>query len=132
MRLLTRRLLVVIIVVGGILAATGIYMSSHPMVQEASGSVGSIAPEEEETIVIPEDTNNLTQNYTIPSQVLFKGKTYTVIKKDLKFIGPETPVCPYCSSNSTTQTGSSTQGNYWFYYYHCYTCNRNFATYASQ
>jgi len=131
MRLLTRKLLVVIIVVGGILAATGIYVSSQPVIQEASGSVGTIAPEEEETIIIPEDTN-LTQNYTIPSQVLFKGNTYTVIKKDLKFIGPETPVCPYCGSNSTTQTGSSTRGNYWFYYYQCYTCNRFFTTYANQ
>jgi hypothetical protein len=131
MRLLTRKLLVVIIVVGGIMAATGIYLSSHPMVQESSGSVASIAPEEEDTIVIPEDTN-LTQNYTIPSQVLFKGENYKVIKKDLEFIGPETPVCPYCDSNSTEQTGSSTQGNYWFYYYRCYTCNQNFATYASR
>ncbi|MEN6329801.1 MAG: hypothetical protein ABFC91_05855 [Methanobacteriaceae archaeon] len=129
MRLLTKKLLVVIIVVGGILAATGIYVSSHPMVQESSGSVPSIAPEEEETIVIPEEAN-LTQNYTIPSQVLYKGQTYQVIKKDLEFLGPETPVCPYCSSNSTTQTGTSTQGNYWFYYYHCHTCNRYFTTYA--
>jgi hypothetical protein len=131
MRLLTRKLLVVIIVVGGILAATGIYLSTHPMVQEASGSVASIAPEEEDTLVIPEEAN-LTENYTIPSQVIFKGNTYTVIKKDLDFIGPETPVCPYCKSNSTAQTGSSSQGNYWFYYYQCYTCNRNFATYANR
>lgn len=116
--------------VGGILAVTGIYLSSHPLVQESSGTVASIAPEEEDEIDIPEDAN-LTENYTIPSQILFKGETYAVIKKDLEFIGPETPVCPYCNSNSTTQTGSSTQGNYWFYYYHCYTCHRNFATYVS-
>lgn len=130
MRLLTKKLLVVLIVVGGILAVTGIYLSSHPLVQESSGTVASIAPEEEDEIDIPEDAN-LTENYTIPSQILFKGETYAVIKKDLEFIGPETPVCPYCNSNSTTQSGSSTQGNYWFYYYHCYTCHRNFATYVS-
>lgn len=131
MRLLTRRLLVVIIVVGGILAATGIYLSTHPLEQEASGSVASIAPEDEEEIIIPQESN-FTENYTIPSQVLFKGDTYTVLKKELKFIGPETPVCPYCGSNSTDQAGSSTQGNYWFYYYQCYTCHRNFATYANR
>jgi hypothetical protein len=130
MRLLTRRLVVVIIVVGGILAATGIYISSHPIIQESSGSVASIAPEPEEMITIPESTN-LTQNYTLPSQVTFKGQTYNVIKKDLEFVGPTTPVCPYCNSNSTTQTGSSTQGNYWFYYYHCNTCKRYFAGYAT-
>ena len=130
MRLLTRKLLVAILVVGGILAAFGIYMSTHPMVQEATGSVAIVAPEEEDTLVIPEEAH-VPGNYTIPSQIMYRGNTYSVLK-DLNFVGPVTPLCPYCGSNSTAQAGSSSQRKYWFYYYQCHTCHRKFATYASR
>ncbi|HMK54681.1 MAG TPA: hypothetical protein VK444_07865 [Methanobacteriaceae archaeon] len=130
MKKLTKNLLLVILIIGGILVATGVYISSHPVVQESSGSIGNPVPEPEDNITIPNDTVNLTQNETIPQNVVFNGQSYSVINKELTFVGPSSPICPYCGSSNTIQTGSSSRGKYWFYYYHCNTCKKNFANYA--
>lgn len=131
MKKLTKKLLLVLLIIGGILIATGVYIISHPIIQESSGSISSPTPEPEDNITIPLNNDNLTQNETIPQNVVFNGQNYTVITKDLNFIGPKTPVCFSCGSTNTIQTGSSTRGNYWFYYYHCNSCQENFANYAS-
>ncbi|MDP3065153.1 MAG: hypothetical protein Q8N08_00260 [Methanobacteriaceae archaeon] len=131
MKKLTKKLLLVLLILGVILVATGVYISWHPIVQESSGSISSPTPEPEDNIYFPNNTVNLTPNETIPQNVVFNGQNYSVITKDLKFIGPNTPVCPNGGSTNTIQTGSSTRGNYWFYYYHCNLCQKNFANYAS-
>jgi hypothetical protein len=127
-------IIVCIILVAGIGVTTGMLIEKNSKVSNVQNDPAE-NPSAQNTSNGIKHVNTTVQSHTNKNQVhngqkLFKGQYYTIINKELKYVGESWPICPFCGSKDTGDVGTKTEGSYWYYFFHCNACGKNFVSYA--
>ena len=104
--------------------ATALGFTTGPLLQEKP-----ILPSKTtKNTTITNNPNKTTSNLNNTNQD--KEDLVTFPSGYLIHVGEAHPICPFCGSTDTYQTGTGPVGDYWYYYYHCNSCGRDFAEYT--
>jgi len=126
-------IIICIFLVAGIGLTTGMLIEKN-WANTPNNSIGNQSIQNTSN-TMDKHVNTTVQNHTDKNQAhngekLFKGKYYTIINKELKYVGESWPICPFCGSKDTVDVGTKTEGSYWYYFFHCNACGKNFVSYA--
>ena len=128
-------IIVCIILVAGLGLTVGMLIEKNSGITTSqSNSIGNQSVQNTSNSSIGHVNTTVKTSKTVKNinngQKLFNGQYYTVINKELDYVGESQPVCPFCGSTATIQEGSKTEGNYYYYFFHCDSCSKNFVVYA--